>query len=98
MINAEVCLPFQRSQMVLISAMIISSREFTIAMTPTSNPFLFPLAKPLKPSPTCYCVSLCDSCKGNGLADCHTICEYAALSNNECISMCNTALHDVGNP
>lgn len=66
--------------------------------SPTNIPIPFQPTKPLTPSPTCYCVNLCESCKGNGLADCHTVCEYATLLNNKCISMCNTALHDVDNP
>lgn len=49
--------------------------------------------------PTCLCVGLCDTCEANGshTAPCKTVCEFAELSNAECTTKCNAALH-IGEP
>jgi hypothetical protein len=52
-------------------------------------------AEPPTPTPTCRCVTLCEQCKavGSDRKDCKTVCEFAALSNAECTTQCNEALH-----
>eukprot|EP00544_Gedaniella_sp_CCMP2646_P004302 CAMPEP_0202492690 /NCGR_PEP_ID=MMETSP1361-20130828/9308_1 /ASSEMBLY_ACC=CAM_ASM_000849 /TAXON_ID=210615 /ORGANISM="Staurosira complex sp., Strain CCMP2646" /LENGTH=152 /DNA_ID=CAMNT_0049122923 /DNA_START=228 /DNA_END=686 /DNA_ORIENTATION=- len=51
--------------------------------------------EPPTPSPTCRCVTLCEQCTavGSNRADCKTVCDFAALSNAECTTQCNEALH-----
>ena len=48
---------------------------------------------------TCVCVYACDQCNAHGshTADCKTVCEYAQLSNADCTTLCNKALH-IGEP
>ena len=54
---------------------------------------------PLPDDTVCLCVAACDQCNAHGshTADCRLVCEYAALSNAECTTKCNAALH-VGEP
>ena len=54
-----------------------------------------PGANPPLPDDTCVCVYACDQCEAHGAhtADCKLVCEYAELSNEECITLCNAALH-----
>jgi hypothetical protein len=54
---------------------------------------------PLPDDTVCLCVGLCEQCKaqGSGTADCKTVCNFAALSNDECTTKCNEALH-IGEP
>jgi hypothetical protein len=70
----------------------IGNRDDTYAPPPLP-------AEPPRQSPTCYCATLCESCKakGSNTASCRTVCEFSELPNAECTSKCNAALHR-GNP
>lgn len=50
---------------------------------------------PLPGDATCLCVGICEGCtdRGSKTADCKTVCAYADLSNDECTTLCNAALH-----
>jgi hypothetical protein len=54
-----------------------------------------PPLPPTEEPPECMCVALCNKCKADGSdrKDCKTVCEFAALSNADCTTQCNEALH-----